>query len=237
MQPNPPTDDQVESAPIRVLLVDDHGVVRRGMRAYLEMLDDVEIVGEAGDGQQALDRLALLEPAGQLPDVVLMDLLMPRMDGIQATAAIKKRYPGVEVVALTSFIEEEKVHAALQAGAAGYLLKDAEADEVATAIRAAHRGEVHLDPAVAKRLMQSLRKPKATDPVEPLTDREREVLVLVAQGRANKEIARRLNISERTARTHVSNILGKLSLASRTQAALYAVREGLVPAESADAGS
>jgi DNA-binding NarL/FixJ family response regulator len=220
-----------EGAPIRVLLVDDHGIVRRGMRAYLELLDDMEIVGEAGDGQQALDRIALLEPEGRLPDVVLMDLLMPRMDGIAATAAIKERYPAIEVVALTSFIEEEKVHAALQAGAAGYLLKDAEADEVASAIRAAHRGEVHLDPAVAKRLMQALRAPKPREAVEPLTEREREVLVLVAQGRANKEIGRQLGISERTARTHVSNILGKLGLASRTQAALYAVREGLVPAD------
>jgi DNA-binding NarL/FixJ family response regulator len=229
MDIEPATGEPIEVAPIRVMLVDDHGVVRRGMRAYLEMLDDLEIVGEAGDGQQALDRIALLEPDGRLPDVILMDLLMPRMDGIQATAAIKSRYPGIEVVALTSFIEEEKVHAALQAGAAGYLLKDAEADEVATAIRAAHRGEVHLDPAVAKRLMQSLRSPKPQDAVEPLTDREREVLILVAQGKANKEIGRQLGISERTARTHVSNILGKLGLASRTQAALYAVREGLVP--------
>jgi DNA-binding NarL/FixJ family response regulator len=222
------SEEQVEPTPIRVMLVDDHGVVRRGMRAFLEMLDDVEVVAEAGDGQQALDRIALLEPDDRLPDVVLMDLLMPRLDGIQATAAIKARYPGIEVVALTSFIEEEKVHAALHAGAAGYLLKDAEADEVANAIRAAHRGEVHLDPAVAKRLMQSLRSPKPHDAAEPLTDREREVLILVAQGRANKEIGRQLGISERTARTHVSNILGKLGLASRTQAALYAVREGLV---------
>lgn len=223
------TEEPGEPQPIRVMLVDDHGVVRRGMRAYLEMLDDVEVVAEASDGQQALDRIALLEPDHRLPDVVLMDLLMPRLDGIQATAAIKARYPGVEVVALTSFIEEEKVHAALQAGAAGYLLKDAEADEVANAIRGAHRGEVHLDPAVAKRLMQSLRSPKPHDATEPLTDREREVLILVAQGKANKEIGSLLGISERTARTHVSNILGKLGLASRTQAALYAVREGLVP--------
>jgi DNA-binding NarL/FixJ family response regulator len=157
-----------------------------------------------------------------------MDLVMPHMDGIAATAAIKERWPSIEVVALTSFIEEEKVQAALQAGAAGYLLKDAEADEVASAIRAAQRGEVHLDSAVAKRLMQSLRTPKPQEMVEPLTDREREVLVLVARGETNKAIGRQLGISERTARTHVSNILGKLGLASRTQAALYAVREGLV---------
>ena len=230
MSSTPVGDEGIEGGVIRVFLVDDHGVVRRGMRAYLELLDDVTIVGEAGDGQQALDRIALLEPVGKLPDVVLMDLLMPRMDGIAATGEIKRRWPTVEVVALTSFIEEEKVHAALQVGAAGYLLKDAEADEVLTAIRAAHHGEVHLDPTVAKRLMQSLRNPKPADAVEPLTEREKEVLVLVAQGRANKEIGRQLGISERTARTHVSNILGKLGLASRTQAALYAVREGLVPA-------
>jgi DNA-binding NarL/FixJ family response regulator len=221
-------DEGGENAPIRVLLVDDHGVVRRGMQAYLAMLDDMEVLGEASDGRQAIERISTLESGDRLPDVVLMDLVMPHMDGIAATSAIKERWPQIEIVALTSFIEEEKVQAALQAGAAGYLLKDAEADEVAAAIRAAHRGEVHLDPAVAKRLMQSLRTPKTQEMVEPLTDREREVLVLVARGETNKEIGRHLGISERTARTHVSNILGKLGLASRTQAALYAVREGIV---------
>jgi DNA-binding NarL/FixJ family response regulator len=221
-------DEGGENSPIRVLLVDDHGVVRRGMQAYLAMLDDMEVLGEASDGRQAIERITALASSDRLPDVVLMDLVMPHMDGIAATSAIKERWPQIEIVALTSFIEEEKVQAALQAGAAGYLLKDAEADEVAAAIRAAHRGEVHLDPAVAKRLMQSLRTPKTQDIVEPLTDREREVLVLVARGETNKEIGRHLGISERTARTHVSNILGKLGLASRTQAALYAVREGIV---------
>ena len=221
-------DESGDNGPIRVLLVDDHGVVRRGMQAYLAMLDDMEVLGEASDGRQAIERISALESNGRLPDVVLMDLVMPHMDGIAATSAIKERWPQIEIVALTSFIEEEKVQAALQAGAAGYLLKDAEADEVASAIRAAHRGEVHLDPAVAKRLMQSLRTPKPQEIVEPLTDREREVLVLVARGETNKEIGRHLGISERTARTHVSNILGKLGLASRTQAALYAVREGIV---------
>lgn len=213
---------------IRVMLVDDHGVVRRGMQAYLAMLDDMEVIAEATDGRQAVERIAALESEGRMPDVVLMDLVMPHMDGIAATGVIKERWPEIEIVALTSFIEEEKVQAALHAGAAGYLLKDAEADEVAAAIRAAHRGEVHLDPAVAKRLMESMRKPKPQDLVEPLTDREREVLVLVARGASNKEIGRHLGITERTARTHVSNILGKLGLASRTQAALYGVREGLV---------
>jgi DNA-binding NarL/FixJ family response regulator len=220
-------DDAAEPL-LNVLIVDDHGVVRRGMHAYLAMIPDIEVVGEAADGQQALHRLQTLAQAGQLPDVVLMDLLMPRMDGIAATAAIKARYPQIEVVVLTSFIEETRVQAALEAGATGYLLKDAEADEVAAAIRAAYRGEMRLAPAIATRLMHALRAPKQADPFAELTEREREVLILVANGQANKEIALELGISERTASTHVSNILSKLGLASRTQAALFAVREGLV---------
>jgi DNA-binding NarL/FixJ family response regulator len=216
-----------EDSPIRVLLVDDHGVVRRGLEAYLDLVDDIEMVGEAGNGREALARVAEMDAAGRPPDVVLMDLLMPEMDGIAATAAIKERWPDIEVVALTSFIEEDKIHGALQAGATGYLLKDAAATEVAAAIRAAHQGEMHLAPAVARRLAESLRASK--QPIEALTEREREVLGLVAQGKANKEIARQLEISERTVRTHVSSILGKLGLVSRTQAALYALREGLVP--------
>jgi len=217
----------VESKPIRVFLVDDHAVVRRGMRAFFDMLDDIDVLGEAADGQAALDELAVMAARDDLPDVVLMDLLMPRLDGIAATAAIKQRYPQVEVVALTSFSEAERVHAALEAGAAGYLLKDAEADELAAAIRAARRGEVHLDPAVARKLTQSLVAPQHT--ATALTAREREVVVLVARGKSNRDIADALVISERTARTHVSNVLTKLGLASRTQAALWAVREGLVP--------
>lgn len=214
---------------IRVLVVDDHRVVREGLRGYFALVDDIEVVGEARDGQAALDALARAKADGELPGVVLMDLLMEPMDGIAATVAIKERYPDVEVVAVTSFLEEEKVHAALEAGAAGYLLKDAEADEVAAAVRAAVRGEVHLDPAVARRLTASLRRGAPASPRELLTVREREILVLVARGCSNKEIAAELVISERTARTHVSNILSKLDLSSRTQAALWAVREGLVP--------
>jgi len=213
---------------ITVLIVDDHGVVRRGMQAYLAMVPDIEVVGEAADGQQALNRLQALARAGQLPDVVLMDLLMPRMDGVEATATIKALYSEIDVIVLTSFIEESKVQAALEAGATGYLLKDAEADEIATAIRAAHRGEMPLAPVIAARLMRALRTPAQADPLAGLTEREREVLILIAHGRANKTIASELGITERTARTHVSNILGKLGLASRTQAALFAVREGLV---------
>lgn len=214
------------SPPIRVLLVDDHGMVRRGLRGYLELLDDIEVDGEAENGRLALEAARELRP-----DVVLMDLLMPELDGIAATAAIRAEMPEVEVVALTSFVEEARVTAALEAGAAGFILKDADADDVAAAIRAAHRGEVHLDPAVASMLARRVREgaAAATDGAEPLTDREREVLGLVARGLSNREIAARLAITERTARTHVSNILGKLGLASRTQAALYAVEHGLVP--------
>ena len=206
-------------ARIRVLLADDHKVVRRGLRGFFELLDDIEVVGEAEDGREAVDLVAALAP-----DVVLMDLLMPVMDGIAATAEIKARFPDVEVVALTSFIEEERVTAALEAGATGYLLKDADADDVAAAIRRAHAGEVHLDPQVARLLARRIRARRDDAPAhEPLTEREREVLALVARGHANKEIAVLLDITERTARTHVSNILGKLDLASRTQAALWAV--------------
>jgi DNA-binding NarL/FixJ family response regulator len=219
----------MQQRPVRVFVVDDHAVVRRGLRGYLEVVDDMEVVGEAADGQEALEDIAALVAAGRPPDVALMDLLMPGMDGVAATAAITQRYPAMEVVAMTSFTRADLVHGALQAGAAGYLLKDAEADEVAAAIRAACRGEVHLDPAIAKQLTRSLVAPEPQT-VNSLTDREREVLVLVAKGLSNQQIADSLVISERTARTHVSNILSKLGLASRTQAALLAIREGIAPA-------
>ena len=212
--------------PIRVLVVDDHAVVRRGVVAYLEALEDVEVADEAGDGQQALDLLARAAAHGELPDVVLMDLQMPGMDGVTATAEVVRRFPGLKVVILTSFGESERVHAALESGASGYLLKDAGPAEVDGALRAAVRDEVFLDPAVTRRLTQEIRAPRTGLGV--LTTREKEVLVLVAEGRSNKDIARHLLISERTARSHVSHLLTKMGLTSRTQAALLAVKEGLV---------
>ena len=213
-----------DQARIRVLLVDDHAVVRMGLRSFFDMLDDIEVVGEASDGSEGVAMARRLKP-----DVVLMDLLMPNMDGVTAIGRIKAEMPETEIVTMTSFIEEEKVTAALEAGASGYVLKDAEADEVAQAIRAAYAGEVHLDPAVARLLAQRMRNKKSPteDLVEPLTEREKDVLKLLGQGRSNKEIGAELFITERTARTYVSNILGKLGLASRTQAALWAVEHKL----------
>jgi DNA-binding NarL/FixJ family response regulator len=215
-----------DAAVIRVLVVDDHAVLRRGVVAYLEALEDVEVAGEAADGIEALERLAAFSVQDVLPDVVLMDLQMPRMDGVAATAEIVRRFPRVRVVVLTSFGESERVRAALEAGASGYLLKDAGPAEVDGALRAAVQDELFLDPAVARRLTQELRAPQTG--LRMLTAREREVLVLLGAGRSNQEIADSLVISERTARTHVSHLLTKLGLTSRTQAALVAVREGLV---------
>jgi DNA-binding NarL/FixJ family response regulator len=205
---------------IRVLVVDDHAVVRRGLLAFFEAEPDIEVVGDAGDGGEALEVLALLDAEGRRPQVVLMDLQMEPVDGIEATRRIRDRYAEVEIVALTSFDDDQRVHAALQAGASGYLLKDADVDEVAVAVRAAHRGELQLDPAVARRLTESLRAP--ADP--ELTARELDVLRLLGEGQSNKTIAAGLGITERTARTHVSKILAKLGLSSRTQAALWAAR-------------
>jgi len=225
-EPSSPTGPSGDRA-IRVLLVDDHAVVRRGLRGFLELLDDIEIVGEAENGRLAIDAARALQP-----DVVLMDLLMPVLDGVTATAELKDTLPDVQVVALTSFVEEDRVTAVLEAGASGFLLKDADADEVAAAIRAAHRGEVRLDPAVARiltRRVAARREP--APPAASLTEREREVLALIAHGLGNQAIADRLGITERTARTHVSNILGKLGLASRTQAALWAVEHRLASPE------
>jgi DNA-binding NarL/FixJ family response regulator len=216
---------------IRVFVVDDHEVVRRGLLAFLGSEPDIDVVGEAEGGTEALDLLASMDSEGRRPDVIVMDLQMAPIDGIEATRRVRARYHDMEVVALTSFAEEERVHAALQAGASGYVLKDSDADDVAAAVRAAHRGELQIDPVAARKLMSSLHKPRDDEPISELTSRELDVLRLVAAGQPNKQIAAELAISERTARTHVSRILRKLRLSSRTQAALWAVREGLVEME------
>ncbi len=205
---------------IRILLVDDHAVVRQGLRMFLTLDSDLEVVGEAADGQQALQMARELKP-----DVVLMDLLMPVMDGIQAIGALKQIMPDIEVIALTSVLEDSSVVSAIRAGAIGYLLKDTEADELTRAIKAAANGQVQLSPKAAARLMREVRAPESP---EVLTERETEVLRLLAKGKSNKEIAHLLTISEPTVKTHVSSILGKLHVSSRTQAALHAARIGLV---------
>jgi NarL family two-component system response regulator LiaR len=204
----------------RVLITDDHGVVRQGLRMFLSLDPDFEVVGEASNGEEAL---AMARDLG--PDVVLMDLLMPVMDGISATEKIRAELPDVEVIALTSVLEDASVTGAVRAGAIGYLLKDTDSEELSRAIKAAAAGRVHLAPEAAARLMREVRAP---DSPEALTDREAEVLRLLARGKANKQIASSLYVSEKTVKAHVSSILMKLGVQSRTQAALYAVRAGLV---------
>ena len=216
---------------IGVLVVDDHEVVRRGLLAFLGSEPDIDVVGEAEGGAEALDLLASMDSEGRRPDVIVMDLQMAPIDGIEATRRVRARYHDTEVVALTSFADEERVYAALQAGASGYVLKDSDADDVAAAVRAAHRGQLQIDPLVARRLMSPLREGRGIGQISELTSRELDVLRLVAAGEPNKQIAAELAISERTARTHVSRILRKLQLSSRTQAALWAVRRGLVEVE------
>jgi NarL family two-component system response regulator LiaR len=203
-----------------LLLVDDHTVVRRGLRMVLSLESDLEVVGEAADGREALEKVPQLRPR-----VVLMDLLMPVMNGVEATRAIKERHPDVEVVALTSVLEDKLVVDAVEAGATGYLLKDTGPEVLYAAIRAAHRGEVHLDPKARRRLVREVRTPEMR---EALTARETETLRLVARGLANRDIAQELSVSEVTVKTYVSSILSKLGLQSRTQAALFALKEGLV---------
>jgi NarL family two-component system response regulator LiaR len=208
---------------VRILVVDDHGVVRQGLRMYLALDPGLEVVGEAANGAEALSMAHELRP-----DVVLMDLLMPGMDGIAATEAIRRELPEVEVIALTSVLEDRAVYGAMRAGAIGYLLKDTQADELCQAIKAAAAGQVQMSPSVAARLLREVPSPQEP---EPLTEREIEVLRQLAQGKSNREIATALVIAEKTARTHVSNILAKLGVTSRTQAALHAVRTGLVSLE------
>jgi two-component system, NarL family, response regulator LiaR len=208
---------------IRVLLVDDHAVVREGLRTYLELHDDLEVVGEAADGEEALRAAEALRP-----DVVLMDLKMPVLDGVGALRALRERLPGTRAIALTSFTDEDTLLPALQAGAAGYLLKHVQPAELHRAILAAHAGEALLDPLVAARLLDAIAQPAGAPAPEKLTPREREVLALLARGYANKRIARELGVAEKTVKTHVGHVLAKLGVSDRTQAALLAVREGLV---------
>lgn len=206
--------------PIRLLIVDDHAVVRQGLQMFLKLDPELEILGEAVNGQQAIELVAQLKP-----DIVLMDLLMPVMGGVEAIGIIRRDFPDVEVIALTSVLEDKAVIEAIRAGAIGYLLKDTEADELIRAIKAAASGQVQLSPQAAERLMREVRAP---DSPESLTDREVDILRLVATGLSNKEIAQELVIGEKTVKTHVSNILAKLNIRSRTQAALYAASIGLV---------
>lgn len=207
---------------VSVLIVDDHPVVRQGLRTFLETLDDIEVVGEAATGEEAIERIG-----EALPDVVLMDLVMPGIDGIEATRRATELSPSTKVIVLTSFSDDEKVFPAIKAGADGYLLKDVSPAQLADAIRSVSRGEVLLHPMVAAKLMQEVAAPDRRAPGGNLTERELDVLRLIARGMSNREIARELSIAEKTVKTHVSNILAKLHLADRTQAALYAVRRGL----------
>lgn len=206
--------------PIKILLVDDHAMVRQGLRMFLSLDPELEIVGEASNGVEALAKIEELAP-----QVVLMDLMMPEMGGIEAIGQCRQRFPDVEVIALTSVVEDRSVVQAVKEGATGYLLKNTEAEELCRAIKAAAEGKIQLSPEASKRLMKSLQSP---DPVAELTEKELVVLKLLAQGFSNKEIADQLSLAEKTIKTHVSNILMKLAFKSRTQAAIYAWQTGLV---------
>jgi two-component system, NarL family, response regulator LiaR len=208
---------------IRVLIADDHAIVREGLRGLITSEPGMEVVAEARDGLETVHKVRAARP-----DVILIDLVMPRMDGIQAISEITAEFPGSRILVLTSFADDDKVFPAIKSGALGYLLKDSSPQELLDAIREVYHGESSLHPTIARKLIRELSEPPNLPPAEePLTEREVEVLRLVAQGLSNEEIGVRLYISERTVRTHVSNILGKLHLANRTQAALYALREGL----------
>jgi NarL family two-component system response regulator LiaR len=207
---------------ISVLIVDDHAVVRQGLKSLLSLQEDIEVVGEAANGLEAEEQTSHL-----LPDVVLMDLIMPQVDGIEATRRIRALSPSTQVIVLTSFGEDEKVFSAIKAGALSYLLKNVSPGDLIKAVQAAYRGETQLHPEIAKKLMDELSLGPRRQTPEELTERELDVLKLIARGQSNREIARELVISEKTVKTHVSNILSKLHLADRTQAAIYALREGL----------
>ena len=213
--------------PIQVLIVDDHAVVREGLRAFLQTQEGMNVAGEAADGNEALEAATRLRP-----DVILMDLVMPELDGVTAMRTLRERVPDARVIVLTSFLDEDKLLPALRAGAAGYLLKNAEPKELARAVRAAHAGEALLDPVVAARLVETLAADGERDPIDRLTPREREVLVLIGRGFPNKRIARELGVTEKTVKTHVGHVLAKLGVTDRTQAAVLAVRAGLVEERS-----
>jgi two-component system, NarL family, response regulator LiaR len=214
----------MDKEPIRVLIADDHAVVRRGLQALIASEPGMEVVGEAEDGIEAVSKVRTLEP-----DVILMDLVMPRKDGLAAIVEIKQEHPDAKILVLTSFAEDDKVFPAIKSGALGYLLKDSSPHELLQAIRDVHRGESSLHPTIARKLIHEISQPSNLPLAEePLTEREVEVIRLLAQGLSNEEIGERLFIAGRTVRTHVSNILAKLHLANRTQAALYALREGIV---------
>jgi len=210
--------------PIRVLVVDDHAVVREGLRAFLELQEGIAVVAEAGDGREAVETAARLRP-----NVILMDLVMPRLDGIGAMRELRETAPEARVIVLTSFLDDDKLLPALRLGAAGYLLKNARPEELARAVRAAHAGETLLDPVVAARLVETLAADDGEEPLDRLTPREHEVLVLLGRGFPNKLIARELGVAEKTVKTHVGHVLAKLGVTDRTQAAVVAVRAGLVP--------
>ena len=211
------------TAPIRVLIADDHAILRKGIRALLSTEPDIQVVGETENGLETVIQAQALRP-----DVILMDLVMPEMDGIEATRRITAEQPGVRILVLTSFAADDKVFPAIKAGALGYILKDSGPAELVQAIHQVYRGQPSLEPSIALKVLQELSHPPQRPPTpEPLSERELEVLRLLAQGKSNREIADQLVITELTVRTHVSNILGKLHLASRTQAALYALKEGL----------
>ena len=213
--------------PIRVLVVDDHAVVRQGLRGLLELQDGIEVAGEAADGDQGVDAATRLRP-----DVILMDLVMPALDGVAAMRLLRERLPETRVIVLTSFLDDDKLLPALRAGAAGYLLKNAEPQEVVRAVRAAHAGQTVIDPVVAARLVETLAADDRGDPIDLLTPREREVLVLIGRGYANKRIALELGLAEKTVKAHVGHVLAKLGVSDRTQAAIAAVRAGLIDPRS-----
>jgi NarL family two-component system response regulator LiaR len=209
--------------PIRLLIVDDQAIVRKGVRALLDEVKGMEVIGEAGDGQEAVRLAASLQP-----DVILMDLVMPKLDGIEAIRRILANDSKARILVLTSFAADDKVFPAIKAGALGYLLKDSEPDELITAIKNIHRGQPFLHPSIARKVLEELSHPAGSPPTpEPLTERELEVLQLVAQGYSNQVIADKLVIGDATVRTHIGNILNKLHLANKVQAALYALRKGL----------